>query len=133
LKKYKTSGPLIGACSLLTVFAVLSLCVFAVLSLTTAHAERRLADASIASVTDAYAADLTAQQIFAQIRNGEIPSDVSVNDSVYSFSVPVRQDQTLYVELTHTDDSWNVQRWQTVHHYQIQNDDTISVWDGTTP
>ena len=56
-QKKKFSPPAVGGISLLVVFAVLCLTVFALLSLTTVQADVRLADASVQAVEDYYAAD----------------------------------------------------------------------------
>ena len=70
------SPPAVGGISLLVVFAVLCLTVFALLALTTVQADNRLADASAKAVTDYYAADCRAQEILARLRNGERPEGV---------------------------------------------------------
>ena len=62
-KNQRFSPPAVGGASLLVVFAVLCLTVFALLSLTTVQADVRLADASVQAVADYYAADLEAQTI----------------------------------------------------------------------
>lgn len=70
-KKEGMAPPALGGSSLLVAFAVLALTVFALLSLSTVQADVRLADASVQAVTDYYAADVTAQEILARLRNGE--------------------------------------------------------------
>ena len=56
------SPPAVGGVSLLVVFAVLCLTVFALLSLSTVRADARLSEASAQSVADYYAADCEAQK-----------------------------------------------------------------------
>ena len=72
------SPPAVGGISLLVVFAVLCLTVFALLALTTVQADVRLADASAQAVEDYYAADCRAQEILARVRNGETPENVEM-------------------------------------------------------
>ena len=67
----KFSPPALGGSSLLVVFAVLSLTVFALLSLSTVRADQRLGEASAKAVADYYAADLKAQEILADLREGK--------------------------------------------------------------
>ena len=72
----KFSPPTVGGVSLLVVFAVLCLTVFALLGLTTVQADRRLADASIKAISDYYAADCEAQAVLARLRAGELREGV---------------------------------------------------------
>ena len=69
-KRDDFAPPALGGSSLLVVFAVLALTVFALLSLSTVRADVRLGDAAAKAVTDYYAADTRAQEILAQLRNG---------------------------------------------------------------
>ena len=62
--------PAVGGSSLLTVFAVLCLTVFALLSLATVQADARLSDASVQTVAGYYKADHAAQEILACLRSG---------------------------------------------------------------
>ena len=50
-KQRKFQAPMVGGSSLLVIFAVLCLTVFALLGFSTVQADRRLADASIAAVS----------------------------------------------------------------------------------
>ena len=72
-KDQRIAVPVIGASSLLVIFAVLCLTVFALLSLNTVMAEKRMADASAQAVAAYYEADLEAEKIFARLRSGETP------------------------------------------------------------
>ncbi len=82
--KKRFSPPAIGGISLLVVFAVLCLTIFALLSLSTVRADMRLADATVESVADYYAADLEAQTILTRLRAGERPDGVTVEGNIYS-------------------------------------------------
>ena len=75
MNKPKFSPPIIGGSSLLVIFALLTLCIFTLLSLSTVLSEKRLSDAAAQSVQDYYAADLLAEETFAKLRNGEISTD----------------------------------------------------------
>ena len=76
-KQSRFSPPAVGGTSLLVVFAVLCLTVFALLSLATVQADRRLADSAVQGVADYYAADCKAQETLARLRNGEFPAGVT--------------------------------------------------------
>ena len=91
--------PFTGGSSLLVIFAVLCFTVFTLLALGTAQADNRLAEASIQAVSDYYNADLAAETILAQLRQGIIPEDVQLTDNVYSYSCPISDTQVLMVEV----------------------------------
>ena len=123
------SAPTVGATSLLVIFAVLCLTVFALLCLSTAQAERRLADASLAGVQAYYDADRQAQEIYARLRSGEAPAEVTRDGDQYSYSVRISENQMLIVELSY-DSAWHVLRWQAVAADSAA-EDAPEVWDGT--
>ena len=77
MREGKNPAPMVGGSSLLVIFAVLCLTVFAMLSLTQAQADRRLAQNSWSAVTGYYRADCQAQEILAQLRAGERPDGVT--------------------------------------------------------
>ena len=109
-------APVIGASSLLIIFAVLCLTMFTLLALSTAKANARLSDASIQAVSDYYEADRQAEIIFAKLRENpqDMPTNVYCVDDVYSYNVPISDTQRLIVELEKNEDVWIVLRWQAV-------------------
>ena len=130
--------PAVGGSSLLTVFAVLCLTVFALLSLSTVRADVRLADASAQAVSDYYAADCQAQEILARLRAGETPDGVTWSspmeggETEYSYTVSISNTQELQVEvLVWPDGRWSVQRWQAAAAGGWEIDEGLEVWDGT--
>lgn len=127
--KHKHSSPAIGGSSLLVIFAVLCLTVFALLSLSTVLAEKRLADASAEAVAAYYQADLAAEEIFARLRAGEEVADVSKDGEYYHYRCPVSDNQRLEVTLQQTAQGWNVLRWQVVAQTE-PIDEALKVWDG---
>ncbi len=124
------SPPATGGISLLVVFAVLCLTVFALLSLTTVQANRRLADASVQAVEDYYAADSQAQSILARLRTGELPEGVKQEDNRYSYVCPISSTQELQVEVAVQGAEYKILRWQAVSSVDWQADDTLDLWDG---
>ena len=109
-------APVIGASSLLIIFAVLCLTMFTLLALSTAKANARLSDASIQAVSNYYEADRQAEIVFAKLRENphDTPANVSCVDDVYSYDVPISDTQKLIVELQKDEDVWTVLRWQAV-------------------
>lgn len=130
-KERRTALPAVGGSSLLVIFAVLCLTVFALLSLAAVQAYGRLSDASAAAVSDYYEADCRAEELFARLRSGERPAEVEKNGDVYAYSCSISPSQTLEVELRQQDGTWKVLRWQAVAMTE-EADDTLAVWDGET-
>ena len=138
----KRSAPAVGASSLLVIFAVLCLTVFAMLSLSTVQADKRLSDASAAAALGYYEADTEAERIFARLRAGELPDGVtvttyaapaegaSIHGSIYSYTCAISDTQALQVELSEQDGIWTVMRWQAVSTTEWEADDSIDIWDG---
>ena len=124
------SIPMVGISSLLTIFAVLCLTVFTLLSVATVQANGRLGESARQAVTDYYEADSAAHGILAEIRAGEIPDGVEEDNGVYRFSCPISQTQQLCVEVAVTGTEYTVLRWQAQSIDLWQNDDKMPVWDG---
>lgn len=127
----KTSGipPLLGGSSLLTIFAVLCLTVFALLSVTTVTARQRLSENALASVIAYYEADTQAELVFARLRNGEHPAGVTRDGAVFRYACPISHNRSLQVELKKEEKGWTVLRWQEVTQ-PLVIDDSLPVWDG---
>lgn len=129
-KKERLSPPPVGGSSLLVIFAVLCLTVFALLSLSTVQAEQRLSDAAAQGVTAYYQADLEAEKIFARLRAGETVPGVREENGRVLYTCPISENQMLQVELRKTKDSWQIIRWQAVAQ-PGRIEETLPVWDGT--
>lgn len=117
--------PMIGGCSLLVIFAVLCLTVFALLGFSTVQANKRLADISAQAVSDYYRADSQAEEILARLRTGEIPDGVTKKNHIYSFRCTISPTQALLVEVQEED--WKILRWQTISTIQWQPDESIDL------
>ena len=142
-REERFSPPAVGGISLLVVFAVLCLAVFALLALTTVQADKRLADASAKAVSDYYTADCAAQEILARLRGGETPEGVELTvelgDGIYTarYAVPISDRQVLQVEVELTEDwtdyGWRYQvvRWQAVPTGEWEGDQSLNLWEGS--
>lgn len=128
-KEERISLPATGGSSLLVIFALVCLVVFALLSLNTVLAEKRLSEAHAQAAKDWYGADLKAQEIFARLRAGEAVAGVEQSGTEYAYSVPISQHQTLLVTLQKNSDGWEVLSWQTMAHPE-DGDTTLPVWQG---
>lgn len=132
MKKTSFSPFVPGGSSLLVIFAVLSLTVFALLSVSTVQADARLGDKSRSAITDFYEADREAETILARLRSGELPPGVTKNGSSYTYRCEISSTQALMVEVSITGSHYSISRWQVVSTTQWQSDDKLPVWtDGT--
>ena len=114
MKNNKHSAPpVVGGVSLLIIFAVLCLIIFSLLTISTAMAESRLSTANAEAVESFYEADLQAEEIFAQLRAGQLPDGVTVDGNFY-YSCPVSSTLSLNVTLYNDGQNWTVLQWQTV-------------------
>lgn len=130
-KRRRFSPPAVGGSSLLVMFAVLCLTVFALLALSAVQAERRLADASARTVEAYYEADGRAEEILSRLRAGEIPEGVTENGGVYTYACTVSDTQELRVAVRQEADVWTVLRWQAVSTADWKEDESLDLWDGT--
>jgi hypothetical protein len=108
------------------IFSVLCLSVLAVLSLSTANFEKKMAEKAAQAATDYYNADLKATQIAASLSSSYIESG-SIPDNVGGVSVDVRRDgartyasygcmlsdtQTLFVQLAFEEAGAEILSWK---------------------
>ena len=116
--------PAVGGSSLLVIFAVLCLTVFALLGLSTAQAAMRLSDAAAEAVSDYYAADAAAEAILADLRQHH-------STGTFRFTCPVSDRQVLSVTVCLEGSDYEILQWQMLSTAQWEADDTINLWDGT--
>ena len=131
-EKRRFSPPAVGASSLLIIFAVLCLTVFALLTLSTVRANQKLSDSAAAAVENYYAADMRAEEILARLRAGEVPEGVTETAGIYSYSCPISDSQTLAVQVRVQGADYEILRWQALSTVDWQADDRLPVWDGET-
>ena len=129
-KKPPLHIPAVGGSSLLAIFAVLCLTVFALLGLSTAQAGQRLSQTAARAVSDYYRADCQAEELFARLRAGELPDGVTQTGDIYSYICPVSDTQQLQVAVQHTGRGWTVLRWQTESSARWEVNERLPVWDG---
>lgn len=129
-KKRFTMPPIIGASSLLVIFAVLCLTVFALLSVSTVNAHERLQDGAAKAVIGYYQADCMAESILARLRAGESLDGVEQENGVCSYACAISDTQALVVEVKLDGEDYTVLRWQAVSTADWSADDKILVWSG---
>lgn len=123
------SPPVVGASSLLVIFAVLCLTVFALLSISTVQADGRLSENAAAAVEGYYAADCAAEEILSRLRSGQIPAGVSEENGIYSYTCTISDTQALVVEVAVDGADYTILRWQAVSTAHWQADDSLPVWN----
>lgn len=155
MKKNGGTGVSTGGVSLLVIFVLLCLTAFAVLSLVSAQADRRMTERTADSVTNYYAADSAAEETLAAIRRSveqsraeqdglsfaqrsaravraDVPG-VSAEPAdgggvVFSYDTPIDENRTLYVSVAADDaGGYRITRWQTVFTGEWQPDSSLEL------
>lgn len=120
-----------GGSSLMVVFAVLCLTVFAILALSTVLADARLSDAYVSDVSDYYKADARAEETIAQLRNGTVPPDVEQNGNEFSFCCLVSDTRSLFITVeVNGENDWRVLSKTTKYTAEWQADEDLDIWAG---
>ena len=124
------SLPTVGVSSLLTVFSVLCIVMFAVLSISTVQSQRELSMVSAEMVAGYYNADAQAEELLARLRSGEMPAGVKEETGVYTYSCAVSETLSLEVEVILEGADYSISRWQMVSAAEWSSDDSLQVWSG---
>ena len=123
----------VGICSLLVIFAVLCLAVFALLSVSTVQAQTRLAESSRNAVAGYYRADCEAEKILAFLRTGVIPKGVTQKDDVFTYGCRISDTLILAVTVWLSEDQYTILQWQAVSASDWEAEEKLPVWDGQKP
>lgn len=144
----KSSGLNIGGASIIMVFAVLCLTVFAILTLITANSELKMSVKTADGIKSYYSADTKAAEKVAGIKSSaRNNNDLSVLETeftklgytckkeadslVVSFSQIVDDNQSIEVSLTvSSDGTVSTDQYKEVNTKDFETDGTINVWDG---
>jgi len=124
----KPSFHITGASSLIVIFAVLCLCVFSLITLSTSLAEKRINDASVKAISDYYIADSKAEETISQIRSGNIPQNVYSDGDNYYFEVSVCENQRLEVILKKNTFEITSYSLKSQHSFE---ENQPNLWDGS--
>ena len=119
----RRGGQITGIASLLTIFCALSLCVFSILTLTSAERERKFTAYSAERMADYYEAGFAAAEYVAALD----PEELSEGESL-SFSVPEGDTLTLRVEVRKKGGKLEILRWQTEYSGSWEPEDRLPVW-----
>ena len=141
----KKGGSISGAVSLVMIFCVLCLAVFATLTVSTAERERKLSEMTAQNAADYYAADTKAMGVVAGLRAGKELSELDVEYTSEGFmggtlielNVPISEMQSLAVTLIqYAPETPGGRRevavygWKTVYTGDWETDDSMNIWSG---
>lgn len=133
----------LGSASLVLIFSVLCLAIFAVLALAEANRERTLTDTLASSTSAYYAADGAAVEIETKLAQalarGETPAKIdgvaiSAADGVYTYACPIDEHRSLSVVLKVTGSqipvSPQVLQWRETDAADWTPQEQLDVWKG---
>lgn len=133
----RRGGTVTGMVSLVTIFVVLCLTVFAVLTLSTAVRENALSQAAAEGAAAYYEADRRAVEIAAALDGRPAEADgVAITyeeteaGTLASFSVPMGEQQSLEVQILLTGGGPEVLCWKSEYSGSWTADADLPVWDG---
>lgn len=129
----KRGGSVTGVVSLIMIFCVLCLSVFAVLTVATSQREHRMAQLFAERAEAYYAADKKAVETVAELRRGGTPMGVVYTGAQEaSFSVPVAGDQSLEVTVRLPEEDGGEVRilsWKTVYNGVWEPENGINLFE----
>ena len=129
--KWMSVGPPpVGGSSLLVIFAVLCLTVFAMLTLSTARADDRLADASVEAVSAYYRADAEAESVLSRLRSGQVPDGVAVSGDLFTYTCAISDTRALQVKVRVDGSRYTILRWQEESTAAWNPETELDVWTG---
>jgi hypothetical protein len=120
----------VGVASVLVIFGVLCLTVFALLAVSTVQAHSRLASPMHSAVEGYYAADSAAEEILAQLRQGQLPQGVAREGDLYTYQCPISATQTLAVAVRVDGTQYEILQWQAIPITQWEQEGSLPVWPG---
>ena len=126
----KRGGSISGAVTLVMIFCVLCMAVFAALTLMTAKREAALTEITAQQAQAYYEADRLATEKAAALARGEVPEDVTLSGETASFTIPAGGSLRLEVQARLDESGCTVQKWSTVYDGDWETDDSIEVWGG---
>ena len=142
----KSSGINIGSASIIMVFSVVCLTVFAVLSLVTANSEYNLAVKSTDVIKNYYAADAAANEKLAELKSAADSNDTAALNSkakeldincedkpegiAVNFSQKVSDSQELLVDAVYQNGEYKINEWRLSPTKDWKPDEGMQFWDG---
>ena len=128
--KWKEQGHTIENVFVLVLFVLFAAGVTGVLSLSTAKADRNLADRTWQAKEAYYKADREAEEILGRLRAGEVPEGVTKNGKQYSYKCSIDDNQQLQVVVEISGKDYRIKQWKKVYTGDWQGDNSIEVFGG---
>lgn len=128
--KKRFTPPAVGGSSLLVIFAVLCLTVFALLALSTVQANSRVSDSAANNIIAYYNADTKAEKILANLRLNKQVDNVKWQGDLAYYKVDISDTQVLDVCVRIKANEYDILRWKIVPAQEWQSDNTLPVWTG---
>ena len=126
MRRRNTAGVGSGASTLVMIFVLLCLVIFACLTLVTASGDSRLSRKLADRTTEYYAACNLAEEKLADIRR-ELQAG-TVPETSYVFPVSDSQELQVEIALSAEEGGFSITRWQVVSTQVWEADDSLSVW-----
>ena len=126
----------IGSASIILIFAVLCMTIFALISFRTAIADKAMVDTQEQFVKEYYDADARAEQILAKILEADIiPQEINgvsitAEQETVSFVCPMSDTKALYVEVAVYENTYDILKWKIQDIGSWVIDDKLPVWTG---
>jgi hypothetical protein len=132
----------IGSASIVLIFAVLCLTIFALISYSSSERDKALLDTNVRMVKAYYQADTLAEYILADIMSQglqdtvrgveiNIGFDFDIFADTVSFDVPVMENKILHVTAAFGFDGAEILNWSMRDTRKwSENEDDLPVWDG---
>lgn len=131
----------VGSASIVLIFAVLCLTIFALITFMSANTEMALANAETELVKSYYEADALAERIIDEIVSGssgdilgaEIKSewDWDLLANITEFSCPMSDRKEIYVKIAlYEDNSYDILSWRMRDAGEWETDAALPVWSG---
>ncbi len=130
----------IGGGTLLLLFSVLILIIFALLTLSTARREATLTEKRQVAVEDYYRADSRAADLATALlsrwREGDVPAtleDIIITDEggeIYAYLCPIDNRRAISVRLRLSEEGMTILSWKTAEIAPWTPDESLDVWGG---
>lgn len=133
----------VGSASIMLIFAVLCLTVFALISLSVAENDKMLVDTEAKLVTEYYFADELAERVLAEILAADVvPGEIlgvsvdtrwdwDLTAEIAAFNCPISDVKDLSVRVAIGEDmAYSILEWKMVSTGEWIIDDSLNVWIG---
>ena len=132
----------IGSASLILIFAVLCLTIFAVISFISATTDKVLVNMEVQMVKNYYNADVLAEQVLAEILASEETPDNVMGVEIISywdwdllaervfFTCPISETHVLYVDVAISEYSYRILSWRMYKIGEWEADGSLNLWQG---